>query len=262
MVLAGREEELKTRPIMVEACSDCACVGKRRGVGNRCHNCYQKWRRLNNVNGCADRARAKIVRKPYKQRFTDAEILAAYKQHGSVHKAGQALGCNGSSLHERLVKLGANTPRKRWTSADNAILREQYAEYADSGKLDELAANWKTDKASLCAWARRLGLTNQKREKTHAGKWKYMTEADASKLWAKFKKQTKGLVAYCKAQKMDDLGFSRTMKKYFADEWDNVVRLFSPDGIHSGRCVSDSARGDEVFWITARSDGTNRGVRG
>lgn len=40
------------------------------------------------------------------RRVSDDQIRAAYAEHGSVHKAGAALGIHAASLHERASKLG------------------------------------------------------------------------------------------------------------------------------------------------------------
>jgi len=55
-----------------------------------------------------------------------------------------------------------------------------------------------------------------------------MPEDDAAAVWDEFKSSSLGLVAWCKRKGYDDLGFSRTMKKFFADEWESVIEAKQP----------------------------------
>jgi len=47
-------------------------------------------------------------------------------------------------------------------------------------------------------------------------------------VWNDFKAKRSGLGAYCKQRGYDDLGFTRTMKKFFADEWEHVIEAKVP----------------------------------
>lgn len=104
------------------------------------------------------------------KKASDEELLRSYAELSSVWKVGEAFGMCGQSVHERLVKLGA-IKANRWTEQEVAYLAKNYSDYANSGRLQELADYYGRNKANVCRKARELGLTDQKREKP------YMSEA-------------------------------------------------------------------------------------
>lgn len=55
-----------------------------------------------------------------------------------------------------------------------------------------------------------------------------MDQRQARMLWDRFKASPLPMVRWCKANKLDDSGFARTMKRYFAEEWDQVIELKIP----------------------------------
>lgn len=54
---------------------------------------------------------------------TSEQIVAAYKETGSVWKAAQKLGMAGQSVHERLQALGYKLKSQKWSSGELAELR-------------------------------------------------------------------------------------------------------------------------------------------
>ena len=56
-------------------------------------------------------------------RFTNEEIIAAYKNTGSVWKAGKQLGLAGQSVHERLKAIGYKLSSSEWTEEEVAELK-------------------------------------------------------------------------------------------------------------------------------------------
>ena len=72
-------------------------------------------------------------------------------------------GMCGQSVHERLQRLGAIVPTNVWTDAELKWLKKEYSQFADAGRLDDLAKRIGRPKTSLCKQARELGLTNQHR---------------------------------------------------------------------------------------------------
>lgn len=69
----------------------------------------------------------------------------------------------GQSVHERLTKLGVINKMRTFSEAERAILMEQYAKYADSGRLHELARKMGRTKHYICRQAGLLGLTDWSR---------------------------------------------------------------------------------------------------
>ena len=100
---------------------------------------------------------------PTNQKATDQQIADTYAAEGSVWKAADVLGMCGQSVHERLVKLGLQTPMNVFSDAEKAILKEQYQDAANAGRLDDLAKAMSRTKPFICRQARALGLTDQGR---------------------------------------------------------------------------------------------------
>ena len=100
-----------------------------------------------------------------RQIVSSAQLIAAYTELGSVHRVGARFGIRGSSVHERLVRLGVATPKNIFTDQDKDRLRSLYEDAADAGKLDGLAATFGRTKQFLCRQAHDLGLTKPRRTK-------------------------------------------------------------------------------------------------
>lgn len=162
------------------------------------------------------------------RRWTDQEIRDAYAATGSVHKAAEMLGGSHASVHERLVKLGACKPINVFTDDERERLAREYVIYRDAGRLDELAALMGRTKPFISRQAGKLGLTDRNAPNHKARTWKGMTATVAEVIWEDFKMSSLGLGHYCRSKGYDDLGFSRTMREHFGDEWDHVIELKTP----------------------------------
>lgn len=164
----------------------------------------------------------------WNKKVSDKILIESYKRLGSVHKVGKEVGLNHSSVHERLVKLNLVNKINVFSKEDIEILKREYLIYRDAGKLNDLAKKLKRTKFFICRQAKYLGLTNRNRKARWLGTWKYMSFEIAEILFNKFKKSSLGLGQFCKRNSFDNLGFSRTMKKFFADEYDYVIELKTP----------------------------------
>lgn len=164
------------------------------------------------------------------RRVSDEAVLAAYAEHKSVHKAGRALGIRGGSIHERLVRLGAiRVHETEWTRDEEDRLRCEYATARMTGTIPALAASLGRPVRGIYVRASRLGLGDSRAPRPRRAKWKYMSEAVARALFEKFKRVRRGSVeSWCRARGLDDLGFSRTMRQFFADEWDVLIEFRQP----------------------------------
>jgi len=161
--------------------------------------------------------------KKYTRKASDEELIAAYQETGSVFKTGKRFGIHGSSVHERLQKLGITKPPNFFSSEEIDRLRAEYWIAAETGKLADLAADMGRTKTFLCKQARSLGLTDIKRKKVYNSTWKYVGEESARILFEQFKHQSLGLIKFCTKRGFDDLGFSTCMKRHFPDEWEHVI---------------------------------------
>jgi len=138
------------------------------------------------------------------------------------------VGISGQNAHYRLKKLGLAKPMNVWTLEEEDMLLAEYANHADWGRLDELAARLGRHKTVVCTRARLLGLTNQRRRKYGSAVWKYMPEAEARLIFDDFKATRYTLKDHCALRGYDELGFWRTLSGYFPDEWDAVIESKAP----------------------------------
>ena len=97
------------------------------------------------------------------KRVSTEVILESYKRLGSVWSVAKEVGLCGQSVHERLVKAGANKSINKFTDEDLGRLAVIYDEYVNAGRLDELAAIFGRTKQFICRQARRVRLTNLRR---------------------------------------------------------------------------------------------------
>lgn len=159
---------------------------------------------------------------------TDANLIALYRELGSVWMVGARVGLAGQTVHKKLCKYGVIKPVNVFGEADKAILREKYAAHAGSGTLAVLAKEMGRTRHFICRQAKALGLTDKSREKPFLATWKYVTEEQAKPIFEEFKKSDKGMGVFCRDKGYDSVGFSLTMRKYFADEWEHVIELKAP----------------------------------
>jgi Holliday junction resolvase len=159
---------------------------------------------------------------------TDAQVLAAYAKDGSCWKAAERLGMCGQSVHERLVRLGHIRPLRRLRAEETERLLRDYRSHRDAGTLQVLAGELGRTVPYLCRKARDLGLTDPRATKRYAAKWKYMPEGAARGLLDQFKRSSFGLERFCKRTGHESEGFSETMRRYFADEWEHVIESKMP----------------------------------
>ena len=192
---------------------------------------------------------------PAKRKRTDEQIIAAYEEHGSVWRAGGALGVCGQTVHERLVKLGRIRPMNVFAPEEEKRLREEYVVYRDAGKLDDLARDMGRTKHFICRKARAIGLTDRRAPKVYNAVWKYLPKEAAQAIFNKFKASSMGMGKYCATHGYDDLGFSRCMQFHFAEEWEHVLELKVPKQslYRLGRSleyrVRDDARANGYFAL-------------
>lgn len=98
---------------------------------------------------------------------SDADLIAAYKAHGSVWKAAEALGMVGQTVHRRLTKIGAITPMRIFTDQDRERLTAYYRDTpADKFSLEDLSREMGRTRQFLCRHAKSIGLTTPRRSKS------------------------------------------------------------------------------------------------
>ncbi len=154
------------------------------------------------------------------KKATDAEIIAAYEEHGSVWKAAAALGMCGQTVHERLVRLGKNGKIRVFTEAETQRLREQYQAHAAAGTLQALADDMGRTKQFICRKAGQLGLTNPERPKDYMRKYQDIPRETAVALFEKWKKSRKTLSAFAKNNGFGPNGLSSLFHYHLGAEYE------------------------------------------
>jgi len=161
------------------------------------------------------------------KKSTDADLIAAYRDLGSIWLVAERFGMCGQSVHERLRRLGMDMSQNVFSDEEREILKKEYQRHRDHGRLDLLAERLGRTKAFICRQARALGLTDQGAQKRYS-RWKYMTEAEATKLMDEFRTSTLTLDRWCKWKGIPKSGFTNTMRRFFADEWEAVIESKTP----------------------------------
>ena len=185
---------------------------------------------------------------PVKRKVSDEILFEAYSRLKSVKKVGEEVGMCGQSVHQRLCKIGANTPLRIFTPAEENILKAKYSEYRDAGKLDVLAKQMGRTKHFICRQARKLGMTSQGGPKLYGRVWMGIDELTARKWWRQFKASPLTMRKWCEEVGIDDLGFSRSMQEHFPDEWEHVIeaKVTANTFYRSGRKVEYAVRNDLI----------------
>lgn len=156
---------------------------------------------------------------------TDAEILSAYERLGSVWKTADELGMCGQSVHERLVRMGANKPVNVFTDAEKEILMREYIPYKDAGKLDTLAAKMGRTKQFICRKAGELGLTDRNTARQYLRVWDTIDDEVLYDLMHKYSRSQGTISEFCTRHGYGSVGFERECAKRFPAEWEAIVEL-------------------------------------
>lgn len=95
--------------------------------------------------------------------ITSQEIIDAYKETGSVWKAGKKLGIPGQTVHSRLKALNYQLAQSRWTAEELSELKELAHHYTIAEIASKLGRpyNGVALKLSRLGMVRRIGGTNR-----------------------------------------------------------------------------------------------------
>src|SRR5207247_1848341 len=104
-------------------------------------------------------------REPWNKRVTNEEVVAAYKDTGSVWKAAKRLGVCGQSVHERLRRLGHRMTHQTWTVEE---VREARSLASQGEPMAQIASRLGRTYSAVALKLSRLGIGSQ-----HKGwRWK------------------------------------------------------------------------------------------
>lgn len=105
------------------------------------------------------------------KRVSDEVIISAYSELKNVWKVGERVGLCGQYVHARLKSLNLIIPMNIFSEKEKKILVEEYTEYRNKGKLQELANKLGRTKQFICRQAKKLGLTDLCHDKSYFYKY-------------------------------------------------------------------------------------------
>lgn len=114
-----------------------------------------------------DAQNARVARGTMKA--TTAQLIESYKETASVWATADKFGMCGQSVHERLSKASAINPYT-FTTDHKKLIEDAYRKgfRGGAGVLDALEKATGCHRTNICRYARKLGLTNQKRTNNEA----------------------------------------------------------------------------------------------
>lgn len=159
------------------------------------------------------------------QKATNEQIIAAYKDTGSVWAAAKRLGMCGQSVWERLKTLGYDMTNQRWTEEEFAELEA----LAGAMPLGEIASRLGRPYGSVASQISARGLAH--RGQPRAAKIPRGAGYDK----ATTQKHIKALEAYkgsirqfCRANGLYVESFMKAVQRHFPEWWDSYVATHAP----------------------------------
>lgn len=190
------------------------------------------------------------------KKCSDEKIIASYETTGSIYRTAEQFGMCPQSVHERLQRLGVETGHP-WTKEDDKRLLRDYRVYRAHGKVQQMADEMGRTRFFLSRKAKGLGLTDRSYKKLYSGKWKYMSDETARVIFDAFKNSSLLLGQFCEKYGYDKLGFTKTMRDKWPDEYEAVIEAKVPRGTkyRLGREIEYRVRDQlkELGFIAMRS---------
>lgn len=153
---------------------------------------------------------------------TNEEIIAAYKEFGSVWKAGKHLGIAGQSVHERLRACGYKLSGSTWNEEE----LEELKRLANSMTIAEIASRLGRPYNGVALKISRLGIgqrygNKQVKRIPRTGQYLkekitgYIRELDAS---------GDKVTTYAKANGLDIEALANAIQRYYPDWWNAYAK--------------------------------------
>jgi hypothetical protein len=163
--------------------------------------------------------------RPQAQRVTTEQIIAAYRETGSVWKAAKCLGINGQSVHERLVAIEYPMLSRNWTKDEVLELRALIQELVPLG---EIARRLGRPYAGVACKASELGIRSLPRRTKKVPRGAGYDKASMTKHVAALWKFDGTITQYARAHTLNIESFVRAFQRHFPEAWNEYAQAKSP----------------------------------
>lgn len=172
-------------------------------------------------------------RVPHNKRASNEEIVSAYKQTGSVWKAGKRLGLAGQSVHERLRALGYPMVSRKWT--DEEV--EEATTLAAAGlPAGEIAARLGRTFAGVTCKLSEVGVKIARATISEPKRGTGYDKANTHRHLRRLElDKTLRVTKYVRSVGLDVDMFVMACQRHFEERWDDYVASVSP--IPKKKCV-------------------------
>lgn len=160
---------------------------------------------------------------PAKQRFTNEQIVCAYRETGSVWAAAKKLGCVGQSVWERLRAIGHPMHGRRWEEDEVAELRL----LAETCKISEIAERLGRPYAGIACKISELGIGvragNKMPRKLPRGAG--LDKAAMGRFFDVLEISGSSMRQFCRRQGMSIELATRALQKHFPERWEAYAKV-------------------------------------
>jgi 5-methylcytosine-specific restriction endonuclease McrA len=148
------------------------------------------------------------------------DIVSAYRETGSVWKAGKKVGLAGQTVHERLVSIGYPMRGRKWTSGEVAELRS----LIDSClPMSEIAQRLGRPFGSVAVKASQLGLRVRRQPATVIPRGAGYDKQAMTKHLKALESYSGSLTQYVRSVGLHVDPFVKAMQRHFPQWWGSYV---------------------------------------
>lgn len=150
-----------------------------------------------------------------KPRVTNEEVIAAYRDTGSVWRAGDRLGLSGQTVHNKLTSIGFKVGN-RWTEADVERLRY----LAPNMTINQLSESLGRSYAGIACKLNEIGASPKKvHEKKPRRRSDDEVRAETEAHIKAIESQTGHVTTYCRSVGIGIETFVRRAERFFPEWW-------------------------------------------
>lgn len=152
-------------------------------------------------------------------------IVAAYRETGSVWKAGKQLGMAGQSVHERLRAIGYPLARRSWTQEETAELKQLMA---NGLTISDVAHRLGRTYAGVACRASRTGLPSTRERPRRIPRGAGYDKVAVGRHLKTLESTGVKVTQYARAQGLDVDTLVMAFQRHYADRWRDYLATHSP----------------------------------